>query len=86
MIKVERENQCVGCPPEMGCLGSSCPNRNVLIPYLYCDKCGEEVEDLYDGLCETCALETFEHINIEDDIDWSEYLDEVDWGEDEYYD
>lgn len=34
------ENECIGCPPEIGCLGSSCPNRNV--PHYYCDKCGTE--------------------------------------------
>ncbi len=42
---VTYENECVGCPPEMGCLGSACPNRNV--KYLYCDKCGEDAEKLY---------------------------------------
>ena len=39
------ENECVGCPPELGCLGESCPNRNV--PHFYCDKCKEE-EVLYE--------------------------------------
>ena len=59
---VKYENECVGCPPEMGCLGDCCPNRNV--PHIYCDKCGEECEELYryDGkeLCENC----FEKINL----------------------
>ncbi len=36
------ENECVGCPPEMGCLGNACPNRNV--ERCYCDKCGEETK------------------------------------------
>lgn len=36
------ENECVGCPPEMGCLGSACPNRNV--ERFYCDKCGDEAK------------------------------------------
>lgn len=53
MIKIE--NDCVGCPPEMGCMGSSCPNRNV--KHFYCDDCGDET-DLYefDGeeLCIDC--------------------------------
>ena len=35
------ENECVGCPPNMGCLGAGCPNRNVL--HIECDECGEEV-------------------------------------------
>ena len=52
------ENDCVGCPPEMGCLGSSCSNRNAL--HIYCDKCHIEVDfdGLYeydgDELCEDC--------------------------------
>lgn len=52
------ENECVGCPKEMGCLGSSCPNRNV--EHLYCDRCGDDCEVLYDvdgeQLCEECLL------------------------------
>ena len=53
------ENECVGCPPEMGCLGSSCPNRNVT--RFYCDHCGEEEElYYYDGeeLCIDCIKKT----------------------------
>ena len=26
---IKYEDECVGCPPERGCLGSVCPNRNV---------------------------------------------------------
>lgn len=37
---IEYENDCVGCPPEMGCLGDACRNRNV--PHYYCDECGNE--------------------------------------------
>lgn len=45
---VEISNECVGCPPEMGCLGLACPNRNV--KRYYCDECGDDVSDsvLYD--------------------------------------
>lgn len=54
------ENECVGCPPEMGCLGSSCPNRNV--ERFYCDDCGAE-ETLYDydgeEICKDCLLKKF---------------------------
>lgn len=54
---IKYENDCVGCPPEMGCLGSSCPNRNV--PYYYCDRCGEEVDAYFDingeMICDDCA-------------------------------
>ena len=44
---IKYENECVGCPPERGCLGSSCPYINV--PRLYCDDCGEEDEKLYEN-------------------------------------
>ena len=57
---IRYENECVSCPPEMGCFGSACPNRNV--PRIYCDKCGEEID--YDSnrwdqekeyhICEYC--------------------------------
>ena len=54
------ENECVGCPPERGCLGSACPNRNV--PRYYCDDCGEEFDPrelyMFDNaqLCADCVL------------------------------
>lgn len=57
------EDECVGCPPEMGCLGSVCPNKNVA--HYYCDKCDEEVppDELYevDGedLCAECLKAKF---------------------------
>ena len=57
------ENECVGCPTEMGCLGSSCPNRNVL--YISCDECGEDLfeDEVYefDGndYCEKCAKKLY---------------------------
>lgn len=63
-MSVVLENECVGCPPERGCLGDACPNRNVA--HYYCDKCDAEVdssEELYevDGedLCECCLKERF---------------------------
>ena len=39
------EDECVGCPTELGCMGNACPNRD--IKHLYCDKCGDDVEKLY---------------------------------------
>ena len=58
------EDECVGCPTELGCMGSACPYRNV--PHLYCDKCKHDVEKLYkyDGqeICEDCLLKEFEVI------------------------
>lgn len=64
---VRYENQCVGCPPEMGCLGDSCRYRNV--PIWVCDNCGEEDTDLweYEGkeLCKSCLLETVPMVHQE---------------------
>ena len=64
---IRYENECVGCPPEMGCLGESCPNRNV--KRLYCDECKEEVETLYvyddKELCQDCLLNTIEKITLD---------------------
>lgn len=61
---IKKENECVGCPPEMGCLGSSCPNRNVL--RFYCDECGDETQ-LYDfdgeELCIDCIEKRLDKIN-----------------------
>jgi len=59
---VRYEDQCCGCAvPGYPCRGSSCPNRDV--PVYYCDKCGEELEEVYevDGeeLCEECLKEKF---------------------------
>lgn len=55
---VEYENNCVGCPPEIGCSRPFCKNWNV--PVWKCDKCKEPNVTLYevDGeeVCEECAL------------------------------
>ena len=63
-MMIRYENQCVGCPPEMGCLGSTCPNRNV--PHYYCDECGEEIEHLFEmygeELCESCLKAIFKKV------------------------
>lgn len=53
-------DECVGCPPNMGCLGSGCPNRNIKI--MTCDFCDntEEDETIYhdvendEDICESC--------------------------------
>jgi hypothetical protein len=57
----EVTNECVGCPPELGCLGDACPNRNVV--RFYCDKCKEETTLYhYEGkeLCIECITEKLE--------------------------
>lgn len=55
------ENECVDCG--LPCMGSACPNRNVL--RFYCDECGEE-EELYnyDGreLCIECIKKDLEKV------------------------
>lgn len=33
-------NECVDCPPELGCLGEICPNWNVV--HYHCDECKDE--------------------------------------------
>lgn len=61
MLRVE--NECVGCPPEMGCLGSSCPYMNV--ERWYCDECDEEGQLYeYDGqeLCVDCIAKRLEKV------------------------
>lgn len=58
------ESECVGCPPEMGCLGNSCPNKNVV--RYYCDCCGCEDKLYYydnEELCEECLLKNFEVVD-----------------------
>lgn len=58
---IEYKDDCVGCPPEMGCRGSGCPLSNV--PHWYCDDCQEEFPPSelrrYDGdmLCRCCLME-----------------------------
>ena len=63
---VEYEDECVGCPTEMGCLGFSCQNRHV--PHLYCDKCKQEVDDLYDyddkQICLDCIVKQLKKIEV----------------------
>lgn len=61
---IKRENECVDCG--LPCLGSSCPNRNVI--RIYCDKCGEEGKIYhYDGehLCIDCIEEALEEVEPE---------------------
>lgn len=66
-LLVTYENECVGCPPELWCLGSACPYRNV--PYFYCDECEEDVEELFKWddkqLCIDCIKKKLEKIEAE---------------------
>jgi hypothetical protein len=61
------ENECVGCPSEMGCIGSSCKYLNVT--RYYCDYCGEEATlyDYYDEeVCAECILKSYNIIEGSD--------------------
>lgn len=57
MIQIENHCVCCGLP----CMGNACPHRNVEVHY--CDRCEEELEEIYlvDGeeLCEECLKEKF---------------------------
>ena len=57
------ENDCVGCPSGMPCLGSSCPYMNVT--HFYCDECKDEAPLYeYDGeeLCIECIKNRLSHV------------------------
>lgn len=62
-MAVRYENECVGCPKEMGCLGVACRYMNV--PYYSCDQCGDE-GDIYEyegqHYCADCLLSLFEKV------------------------
>lgn len=53
------ENDCVGCPGDLGCLGNAC--RYINVKHLYCDKCEYEFDELFkvdgDELCFDCMLD-----------------------------
>lgn len=63
---VTYEDECVGCPTELGCLGNACPKRHV--PHLICDKCGEDERTLYmlDGreLCIDCVKDELVKVEV----------------------
>lgn len=65
---IRTEDNCVGCPTEMGCLGSGCPKRHEIV--LVCDKCGAEgVDELYEyddeQLCQDCLLDTVPKVDVD---------------------
>ena len=60
-------NECCDCAaPGYPCQGDSCPRRHV--PHLFCDHCGQEVNELFhvDGeqVCEDCAQEAEENASL----------------------
>lgn len=60
MVRIE--DHCCDCAvPGYPCEGNACPNKRVKV--YYCDKCGEELDEVYevDGeeLCEECLKRMF---------------------------
>ena len=60
MVKIE--NRCCDCAtPAYPCIGNACSLLKVEVHY--CDKCGEELGDIYEvdyeELCEECLKDTF---------------------------
>lgn len=53
------ENECVGCPTEMGCMGKACPYNNV--PHVHCDNCDCEADIFYayegEYFCRDCYVD-----------------------------
>ena len=67
-MAIRYEDECCGCAvPAYPCMGDACPNRNV--QHFYCDKCDEDVEELYETengqLCTECVLKMFEKVRID---------------------
>ena len=54
-------DDCVGCPPEMGCSGVACPYQNQ--KFYICDDCGENaIYHIKDkDLCLECANEVLNY-------------------------
>lgn len=62
MIRVESD--CCDCPIELGCLHEACKYYRVV--RFYCDKCHEEVEDLFkwngEEWCLDCIINELERV------------------------
>ena len=77
MVKlVYDKGNCIGCPPEMGCLGAGCPYCYEAV--MICDDCKQECDELYRDkdtgadLCEDCRNALYEHITIDNVGDYAE--------------
>lgn len=79
-VKTIMENcdNCIGCPPELGCIGAGCSNypREIERKYVVCDACGEAAGELCRApyqkedawVCESCLHEMLEWKGEEDFI------------------
>ena len=58
---VKYEDRCCDCAAGgYPCRGAECPLRNMEVHY--CDKCGEELDEIFDDgdeLCADCLLERY---------------------------
>ncbi len=63
---IRYENDCCACAVP----GYPCTGAHKHVPHLYCDRCDDEVESVYDFdgdyICKECLLEMFEEKTIED--------------------
>ncbi len=71
---VEYIDECVGCPAEIGCVGSSCRYKDV--PHYICDVCRTD-DTLHrndDGgeLCIDCLFNCFPHGSDDEDTECDE--------------
>lgn len=67
---IKYRDECCHCATTVyPCFGNRCPNRNV--PYIVCDKCNQEDDEIYDldgeHLCRDCLLETVPKVRIVND-------------------
>lgn len=72
VINVKNKDNCVCCPPEMGCLYDACPMLYEV--QMRCDVCKCEADDLYRvddvDMCEDCFGKTYIHITSENCCDY----------------
>lgn len=51
---VKMESDCVGCSPDLPCIGSGCQYYGQY-PHFYCDDCGDPADYILDGEEHYCA-------------------------------
>jgi hypothetical protein len=63
---IRYEDDCCMCATA----GYPCTGAHKRVPHLYCDRCGEEVEEAYDvdgeAICEGCISEVFPIKGVEE--------------------
>ena len=74
------ENECVGCPKEMGCI--NCSYSRVV--HLICDSCEQESDKLYNTdegqICQDCVEETYPVIDHDNALEFTS-PEEQDYGD-----